>query len=350
MDFLLFEALNRGRTPAKKYLGIRTVMDTGHPITFGAAAARNLVRFVDSFPFVGLPLLLFHPQHKRLGDLVAGTIVVREQAAHLKLGAPAAPAPDAGSRVEAGAPELSDQEYALLGRLLERLDDLEADQRARLVGDVARRFGSRFPHRAADDETFLVTLYTAERDKRQGRFATRATAGVGRTAMAAERFVARKQAAWEAFHHAAASVERSGLASMGPGEIPGFAARYREVIADLARACATGSTWCGLSVARSGLVLIYDEEQSMDELAHIFLRLGAPYDKKIEFVTTRPPAVMEEDDPDAALASKGGGDHTPEPVTDLRVVTTSDAAAGHGRHLQKCTAVESGIVQGSGHD
>ncbi|HEX9705152.1 MAG TPA: stage II sporulation protein M [Gemmatimonadales bacterium] len=233
--YVLFEALNGGRTPGKKYVGIRTLMDTGHPITFGAAAARNLVRMVDSLPIVGLPMVLLHSQHKRLGDLVAGTIVVREQASHLKLGAPAAAA-EARAPVEAGAPELGDAEYALLGRLLERLDDLETDQRARLVEDVASRLAPRFPRRPADAATFLVDLYAAELQKRQGRFATRATAGAGRTTMAAERFVARKQAAWEDFHKAASSAERTGLASMGPREIPGFAARYREVIADLARA------------------------------------------------------------------------------------------------------------------
>src|SRR5437870_4442766 len=39
--FLLFEALNHGRTPGKRLMGIRVVMDTGHPITFAAAAVRN---------------------------------------------------------------------------------------------------------------------------------------------------------------------------------------------------------------------------------------------------------------------------------------------------------------------
>jgi uncharacterized membrane protein SpoIIM required for sporulation/uncharacterized RDD family membrane protein YckC len=237
--FVLFEALNGGRTPGKKYVGIRTLMDTGHPITFGAAAARNLVRVVDNLPFVGLPMLLLHRQHKRLGDLVAGTIVVREQAGHLKLGAAATAPPAAvaaATAIEAGAPELSDAEYALVGRLLERLDDLDALHRTRLVEDVAGRLAPRFPRRPADSEPFLVELYAAELEKRRGRFATRAAAGAGRTTVAAERFVARKQAAWEEFHALAANAERTGLSSLGPGEIPGFTARYREVIADLARA------------------------------------------------------------------------------------------------------------------
>src|SRR5204862_196600 len=86
--FLLFEALNHGRTPGKRLMGIRVVMDTGHPITFAAAAVRNLIRIVDALPFgmVGLAFVLFHPQNKRLGDIVAGTVVARDRPEDVQLG------------------------------------------------------------------------------------------------------------------------------------------------------------------------------------------------------------------------------------------------------------------------
>src|SRR5207244_1814355 len=87
--FLLFEALNGGRTPGKRLMGIRVVMDTGHPLTFTAAAVRNLVRIVDMQPLftyqVGLAFVLFHAQNKRLGDIVAGTVVVRDRPENLQL-------------------------------------------------------------------------------------------------------------------------------------------------------------------------------------------------------------------------------------------------------------------------
>src|SRR2546430_10762023 len=59
--FLLFEALNHGRTPRKRLLGIRVVMDTGHPITFAAAAVREPIRLVGPLPLgpVGPALCLF---------------------------------------------------------------------------------------------------------------------------------------------------------------------------------------------------------------------------------------------------------------------------------------------------
>ena len=48
--FILFEGLRRGQTPGKRIAGIRVVMDTGHAVTFGAAAARNLLRVADFLP------------------------------------------------------------------------------------------------------------------------------------------------------------------------------------------------------------------------------------------------------------------------------------------------------------
>src|SRR5256885_1647204 len=105
--FLLFEALNHGRTPGKRLMGIRVVMDTGHPITFAAAAVRNLIRIVDGLPFglVGLAFMLFHPQNKRLGDIVAGTVVARDRPEDGQLGA-GPPGPERVGLKQLGATEI----------------------------------------------------------------------------------------------------------------------------------------------------------------------------------------------------------------------------------------------------
>src|SRR3989441_982679 len=75
--FVLFEALNGGRTPGKQALGIRVVMATGHPVTPTAAVVRNVVRLLDCyFPLLPvLPGLLFvflQRRNQRPGDLAAG--------------------------------------------------------------------------------------------------------------------------------------------------------------------------------------------------------------------------------------------------------------------------------------
>src|SRR6266702_852576 len=236
--FLLFEALNHGRTPGKRLMGIRVVMDTGHPITFAAAAVRNLIRVVDGFPFglVGLAFVLFHPQNKRLGDIVAGTVVARDRPEDLQLaGVPTNRQPGA-EPLETGPPELSDEEFRLLDQYLERLERLDGTLRRRFTADLAARFAPRFPRWDPDPEAFLMRLHAGEFEKRSGRLAARPTEGAGRTTVAAERFVTRKRDSWEAFRTLAARAERIGLKQLGAAEIPGFAARYREVAADLARA------------------------------------------------------------------------------------------------------------------
>lgn len=241
--FALFEALWNGRTPGKRSQGIRVVQDTGRPITANAAMVRNLIRIVDFvFPFGPLPgvgFVFFHPANKRLGDLAAGTVVVRERAAAWGL-APVAATPDpdtslAGS-LELGPPDLTEQEFNLLDRFLGRADQLLPAVRARMASDLARRLEGRIPRRTTDAMAYLVTAFGAEQEKRRGRFGTRATAGAGRTTVTAERFVARKRESWEKFRIVAERLERGGLSQLPAAEIPGFAARYREVAADLARA------------------------------------------------------------------------------------------------------------------
>jgi uncharacterized membrane protein SpoIIM required for sporulation/uncharacterized RDD family membrane protein YckC len=236
--YALFEALWDGRTPGKRALGLRVVLDTGRPVTANAATVRNLVRIVDFMvplgPVPGLALVFFHPANKRLGDLAAGTIVVRDRVA--AWGLAAAPPEPANEAVELGPPELSEQEFALLDRFLGRADQLLPAVRDRMAADLARRFETKLPRRSPDTLGYLTVVFADEQQKRRGRFATRATGAAGRTTVTAERFFARKRDTWEAFRAVAQRYERGGLAQVPAGEIPAFAARYREVAADLARA------------------------------------------------------------------------------------------------------------------
>src|SRR5437763_860786 len=126
--------------------------------------------------------------------------------------------------------------FRLLDQVLERLQGLEGTVRHRLTAELVARFAPRFPRRDPDPETFLVQLHSAELAKRRGRLAARRAQGVGRTSVAAERFVMQKREGWETFRALAARAERLGLKQLGAAEIPGFAAQYREVASDLARA------------------------------------------------------------------------------------------------------------------
>jgi uncharacterized RDD family membrane protein YckC len=80
--FTLFEAFWNGRTPGKRVARIRVIQRSGRSIGLVESMARNLVRYVDQLPFfyaVGVITMFVTRQHQRLGDLAAGTLVVRER-------------------------------------------------------------------------------------------------------------------------------------------------------------------------------------------------------------------------------------------------------------------------------
>jgi uncharacterized RDD family membrane protein YckC len=80
--FSLFEAFRNGQTPGKRVMKIRVIKDSGRQITFFEALARNLLRVVDALPgpyLVGAVSIILTRQNKRLGDLVADTLVIHER-------------------------------------------------------------------------------------------------------------------------------------------------------------------------------------------------------------------------------------------------------------------------------
>jgi uncharacterized RDD family membrane protein YckC len=83
--FAIFEWAWNGQTPGKRWLKLRVIREDGRPVTFWEAAARNLVRILDMMPFpfysIGLVCVFASSRDQRVGDLVAGTVVVREREA-----------------------------------------------------------------------------------------------------------------------------------------------------------------------------------------------------------------------------------------------------------------------------
>lgn len=80
--FTLFEAFWNGRTPGKKIAKIRVIQRSGRPIGLFESMARNFIRYIDQFPgpyAVGVITMFVTAQHQRLGDLAAGTLVVRDR-------------------------------------------------------------------------------------------------------------------------------------------------------------------------------------------------------------------------------------------------------------------------------
>jgi uncharacterized RDD family membrane protein YckC len=76
---VLFELFLDGQSPGKKAYGLRVVSEDGTPLTFASSLLRNLLRFVDALPIVylaGLVTCMSNRRFQRIGDLVAGTMVV----------------------------------------------------------------------------------------------------------------------------------------------------------------------------------------------------------------------------------------------------------------------------------
>lgn len=83
--FAFFEWIWNGQTPGKRWLKLRVIREDGRPITFWEAAVRNLLRSFDMMPIpfysIGLISVFSTNRDQRVGDMVAGTVVVREREA-----------------------------------------------------------------------------------------------------------------------------------------------------------------------------------------------------------------------------------------------------------------------------
>ncbi|MCI0490859.1 MAG: RDD family protein [Blastocatellia bacterium] len=83
--FVAFETLWSGQTPGKRIMRLRVVREDGRPVRFFEVFVRNLLRLIidlqPTFSYaVGVVSIIFSPRSKRIGDFVAGTVVVKERA------------------------------------------------------------------------------------------------------------------------------------------------------------------------------------------------------------------------------------------------------------------------------
>ena len=76
--FICFETLWRGQTPGKRYVKIRVIREDGRNVGIQQSILRSLLRPIDDIFCLGFLFILFSAQEKRLGDWVAGTILIQE--------------------------------------------------------------------------------------------------------------------------------------------------------------------------------------------------------------------------------------------------------------------------------
>jgi uncharacterized RDD family membrane protein YckC len=165
--FTVVQAVSAGRTPGKTAMGLRVIAVDGGTASLGAYFLRSAAYIVD-VAGVGLILMFFHPQSRRFGDLLAGTVVVRERTPVTLLAA-TAPSPvylrsnDPGPAID-GLENLGEHELMTIRIFLSRLG-LRPDQRADLATQLAKRLLDRMelpsgaPERIWPPELLLERLY-----------------------------------------------------------------------------------------------------------------------------------------------------------------------------------------------
>lgn len=177
--FIFFEYFNTGQTPGKRVVGIRVIQDNGHNITMLSSVIRNLMRIIDSLPsayFIGIIMVFFHAENKRLGDLVAGTIVVHERPGKRKetkldklLRERNLPLPNL-TIDELSMRSVGPREWNLLKVYSERFTQVTEEERIRLTRDLAEILLPKFhinpeTRTYAQLEDILLSLYVLLREE-----------------------------------------------------------------------------------------------------------------------------------------------------------------------------------------
>lgn len=179
--YLFFELAWNGQSPGKRAIRLRVVRHGGRPVTFVASAIRNLIRVVDLLPMlyaVGMLTMFIDRRTRRLGDLAAGTLVVKEQqavsleslAARAGIASSsAAPAAVAPASESAAPPDpsllpnlhlITTEEYDMVQEFLRRRNELSHQSRTQIGTRLATQISERLqlPYDSGRPEQFLTRV------------------------------------------------------------------------------------------------------------------------------------------------------------------------------------------------
>lgn len=161
--FAFFEAVWNGQTPGKRFAQIRVMKDDGRPISVYDAVTRNLLRAIDSLPFaygIAVISVILSKKNKRLGDFVAGTVVVHERT--LEGARPFLEIHKDESLPTYNTSVLTADELRLIETFLARRDSLEPGIRTSMAAQIARRVGDTLQVRVVgwpQTERFLEAVF-----------------------------------------------------------------------------------------------------------------------------------------------------------------------------------------------
>lgn len=172
-----FETVTRGRTPGKMLLGLRVVTVEGAPVRFRHAAIRAALGTVDfslTFGVAAVVSSLVSRRNQRLGDFVAGTVVLRERVAASTTRAQRFDVPSAATAVAGSidASGLTARDYAAVRSYLLRVDGLPTERRDEIGRQLLSAIGPRLGTLPAVDlppEQLLRTIAARYQERTAAR-------------------------------------------------------------------------------------------------------------------------------------------------------------------------------------
>lgn len=140
--FVFFETLWQGQTPGKRFVKIRVLCDDGRTVRIQQSTLRALLRPVDDLLSIGVFFIMLGKREKRLGDWVAGTIVIQEETANkahdFALSEEAQTLADR-LLIEADISRLRPEDFAVIREYLRRQQDMIPQARRELCRNIAER-------------------------------------------------------------------------------------------------------------------------------------------------------------------------------------------------------------------
>ncbi len=245
--FVFFETIMRGQTPGKKALGLRVVRDDGIPIRLQESLVRNLLRAADMLPppmyLVGSLAVLFNSKSRRLGDLAAGTMVVRERFALNKMAKSGLWGAEWMARLERGESKrgivlprgvISAQQIGIIEQYLARRSGWPENRRVTLATQIATplyEILDRTPTQSAHLSDRINQSEELMREVMQLAISQRKAEATGFSG-------ADKRNRWHDFINRAGTLLKQGkrgIRRLTTEQLDSFFTAYRSITTDLAR-------------------------------------------------------------------------------------------------------------------
>jgi uncharacterized RDD family membrane protein YckC len=167
--FAVFEAVWQGQTPGKRYVNLRVLKDNGASLSAFEAIGRNLMRIVDSLPgiyAVGVISVFLSGRNKRLGDYLAGTIVVYDKP--LDRGSSLAFRGGDAHSVSRSGQQLTGEQFQVLEAYTARKFDLEWEMRRTFAAQIVERLSGSMEigeEERRDPDAFIERMVAEYRNR-----------------------------------------------------------------------------------------------------------------------------------------------------------------------------------------